>query len=1055
MDRTGPKLRWAAGEMELLAAAEDRLGNTSRINQKLHQEFPDRTLEAIKGMRRQPKYKALLARSRVREAVAPVENPPSTEAERGAGPLIAEVMSPPPSPDNIQTDAILTPERGPNDRWEGTDDDREEDEIVRDVLNIPATASPSSNPQSEDASLPSGDDGGSAPNLFDSTESFTNNRIELKEALLVSLDCFVGLDAMEIVGFEPDQLSAMEKRDIDTEYSRWIQQELEQGGRRKGPRRRARRREAVSRDSEAAGPAEAMGRRKRMRAQYARVQKAYHRNRTECARKVLSGEWEEGAAPTIPLGDQVRFWSEVFGAPSRDDERTTEPIGRVMWDLLTPIRLEEILATLRKSKDGAAGTDRISRDDMRKLDPRALQAHFNLWLYAGYQPAEFRHSRTVLIPKVAVPLAPEEFRPIAISSFVSRVFHRLLAERLSALLEFQSRQKAFVKGDGLADNVFLLRSLIRDRCEGLKPLCLAFLDVRKAFDTVSHATLIKAATRMGIPMPFISYLRNLYTEATTSLHVDGKFSDPLPQNRGVKQGDPLSPLLFNCVIDWALDSLDPAIGLSIGQSPTKLNHLAFADDVVLIAEYQVGIQDLTAHFERALLRCGLTLNAKKSNTLRIAINGKRKQWLCDPVPFVGISGGVLPAISITNAYKYLGVAISARERDSKPEELLTRGLNHLTRAPLKPQQRMFMLINNLLPKLYHRLVLSRIHGGVLRRMDKIIRKNIKNWLRLPHDCTNSYIYSEAKEGGLGVPSVRITIPCLKSKRMVRLTKSSDSFISAMSKCSGTFRKELARCHDPPIKVGQRTVYNRETAAAAWSEMLTNSADGYGLVAHKFVPYIHGWVTDGTQLLYGANYIHAVQIRGATVATRSRAARGRPLAVVRCDCCGRTDTLGHVLQTCPRTWGPRIKRHDALMEKYLLKMENRGWQVVRAPVIPVRGGSPQIPDGVLYKEGTWWVVDASVVADNVDLDDAFMSKCTKYDIPAVRDWCQSHWPSPGGSLVNLFGALIFNWRGAMSARSAIMCTQMGITKGDLKVFSVCVVEWGWRIYRHFHKGTARY
>ena len=145
---------------------------------------------------------------------------------------------------------------------------------------------------------------------------------------------------------------------------------------------------------------------------------------------------------------------------------------------------------------------------------------------------------------------------------------------------------------------------------------------------------------MGIPIPFISYLRNLYTDATTSLHVEGEYSDPLPQNRGVKQGDPLSPLLFNCIIDWALDSLDPVIGLSIGQSPTKLNHLAFADDVVLVAESQVGLQDLTAHFERALLRCGLTLNVTKSNTLRIAINGKRKQWLCDLAPFVGITGGI-------------------------------------------------------------------------------------------------------------------------------------------------------------------------------------------------------------------------------------------------------------------------------------------------------------------------------------------------------------------------------------------------------------------------------
>ena len=215
-----------------------------------------------------------------------------------------------------------------------------------------------------------------------------------------------------------------------------------------------------------------------------------------------------------------------------------------------------------------------------------------------------------------------------------------------------------------------------------------------------------------------------------------------------------------------------------------------------------------------------------------------------------------------------------------------------------------------------------------------------------------------------------------------------------------------------------------------------------LPTSKYVWYLlvgNNWVADGTHLLSGANYIHAIQIRSATVATKSRAARGRPLANNKCDCCGRTETLGHVLQVCPRTWGPRIKRHNALMEKYLRNMENRGWSVVRAPVIPVMGGSPQIPDGVLFKDGTCWVVDASVVADNAALDDAHDSKCAKDNTPAVRDWCQSHWPSKEGSWVPLFGVLIFNWRGTMSPRSANMCKQMGMNQSDTKILSVSVVE----------------
>ena len=173
----------------------------------------------------------------------------------------------------------------------------------------------------------------------------------------------------------------------------------------------------------------------------------------------------------------------------------------------------------------------------------------------------------------------------------------------------------------------------------------------------------------------------------------------------------------------------------------------------------------------------------------------------------------------------------------------------------------------------------------------------------------------------------------------------------------------------------------------------------------------------------------------------------------CDACWRIESLGHVLQVCPRTWGHRIKRHDALLEKFLLKMENRGWAVTRAPVITVRGGSPQIPDAVLYSRSTCWVVDASVVADNADLDNAHVSKCVKYNTPPVRDWCQSNWPSEGVSGDIFFGALIFNWRGAMSQKSASMCRTFGISKSELVVFSAAICEWGWKVYRAFHKTTA--
>ena len=122
----------------------------------------------------------------------------------------------PASPDMIQTNVIRTPDVPSEERSEET---RSEEDHVREVLDFSTEARPSCNPQSEDSSQPSGDDGGRSPNLFDSAESFTLYRGELCEVLLQAQDCFVGLDATEFIEFKPDQLSQMHKLNIDKEYT--------------------------------------------------------------------------------------------------------------------------------------------------------------------------------------------------------------------------------------------------------------------------------------------------------------------------------------------------------------------------------------------------------------------------------------------------------------------------------------------------------------------------------------------------------------------------------------------------------------------------------------------------------------------------------------------------------------------------------------------------------------------------------------------------------------------------------------------------------------------
>ena len=192
---------------------------------------------------------------------------------------------------------------------------------------------------------------------------------------------FYDIDTTQITDCEVGQLSQNQKSLIDEEYRNWMEGEVIASPHRKGTNRRSRRREA--RREKATGPAAAGGRRARRRTQYARVQKLFRKNRSACAKQVLSGDWVHEVTPSIPLEDQVVFWSRIFGEMSQPDERDPIVQGPILSDLIRTIALPELFATLRKTKEGAMGPDKVSMRDLKNIDPRALLAHFNSGCMSG------------------------------------------------------------------------------------------------------------------------------------------------------------------------------------------------------------------------------------------------------------------------------------------------------------------------------------------------------------------------------------------------------------------------------------------------------------------------------------------------------------------------------------------------------------------------------------------------------------------------------------------------------------------------------------------------
>ena len=135
------------------------------------------------------------------------------------------------------------------------------------------------------------------------------------------------------------------------------------------------------------------------------------------------------------------------------------------------------------------------------------------------------------------------------------------------------------------------------------------------------------AEAAGIPPLLFKYLKNLDASSTTTLSGTDCSSEPIKVTRGVKQEDPLSPVIFNIFIDLLLRSLPQECGSTYNGKSVRA--VAFVDDLILLADLPIGLQHLLDWTSTFLGTCGLLLNTRKYHTVSIAGNGGIRKTVVD------------------------------------------------------------------------------------------------------------------------------------------------------------------------------------------------------------------------------------------------------------------------------------------------------------------------------------------------------------------------------------------------------------------------------------------
>lgn len=775
-------------------------------------------------------------------------------------------------------------------------------------------------------------------------------------------------------------------------------------------------------------------RRKRRSWEFALFQEAWKRDRGQAAKRVAAGlgpsqvreEWPEGT---------LAFWKALFQrrSPQGPSPSTSVVHPGLSHKLLAPITEVEIEAALKATKTGTApGPDGRRTADVWALGFGRLRWAFNACLLVGDLPRSWMKGRTVLIPKVDVPETPSDFRPLTITPILTRTLHRVLARRLATEAPLPAEQRGFKKEEGCAANLMLLAHAIHQAKTGPRNLYLAFLDFKKAFDSVGHPAIEAACRRWGTGDHFASYVAKIYRHASSD--IDGT---PVGLSRGVLQGDPVSPALFNMSLDWALSALPKEVGVEVGG--VMHQYLAFADDVVLLAATPMGLKKAVGSLTAAAAGLGLEVGTAKCATLGIRADGKRRTWVQEKVD-VQVDGQSIRALGPGQFYRYLGVRVGTPWADG-PSQLLAKlniGLSRLQRSPAKPQQKLWALINVIVPQLLYPLLHSKAKKGTLKRVDRDTRRFARLALHMPHDTPLGVFHAAVADGGLGIPSMLTRIPRLREDLMERLSLSSDPAVKEVA---------VASAAAPPAGDGSS---RRRQEREHWSDSLYNAVDTRGLKGIGDTPISSSWISDGTTLMRGGDYVKAVKLRCGLLATRLRSSRGQPQPEIHCDLCfnRRIESLGHVLQQCPAVAGVRTARHNRLMDTYLTELQHKGYQVLREPAIPTPAGV-RYPDIVCWRGDRSMVIDVQVVADAAagSLDASHRLKVERYNIPAIRDYVARVAGTP--PVVSTFTV---SWRGSVALPSLNTWVSLGLPKSRVKLMVVKTMEGGVAIYRD-HKRTS--
>lgn len=372
----------------------------------------------------------------------------------------------------------------------------------------------------------------------------------------------------------------------------------------------------------------------------------------------------------VIAADFVEFYKELFGSrkPASPIDPTVLTSGCCLddhkrMDMIKLVSPEDIKTALFDiDNDKASGPDGYSSAFFKKfwdIIGNDVTNDVCEFFATGQLLKRLNTTIIALIPKIKINHTVADFRSIACCNVIYKMITKIIANRVAYALPeiINPTQSAFIRGRNIMDNVILAQELMR-KCTRKRstPRCAIKIDLKKAYDTISWDFLRELLMGLNFHPVFINWIMQCVTSPSFSIAINGSLHGFFPGQRGLKQGDPMSPTFFILCMEYLshllnIRTLNINFNFHAKCSKCKITHLAFADDLMLFGRGDFMSMKVLADTLKEFSKCsGLEINQDKSN---IFAGGVHMEELDRIRELFGFLIGELPV-------KYLGVPLASK-----------------------------------------------------------------------------------------------------------------------------------------------------------------------------------------------------------------------------------------------------------------------------------------------------------------------------------------------------------------------------------------------------------